>query len=193
MREYLEGLHGVNKELLGRAYRHYLMFGECWCKINNNMETRNVKLTLEQAKEFYKKGGELKTIALTAYTEKELNPLPKSWAEFCLRNDVKEEEAFIATTGIVTPWGERSLRSAKTDKNLLPSKKSAEAHLAMMQLEQLRDCYRQGWEPDWDDSNKKWCIIAQGSSINRVAEFLDTVHFLSFQSKEVANEFLRLC
>ena len=41
-------------------------------------EERNVTFTLDKAKEWYKKGGELKEIALQAFTEKELNPLPKS-------------------------------------------------------------------------------------------------------------------
>lgn len=35
-------------------------------------KTRNVTLTLEQAKEWYKKGGDLKEVALQAFTEKEL-------------------------------------------------------------------------------------------------------------------------
>ena len=37
----------------------------------------------DKAKEWYKKGGELKEIALQAFTEKELYSLPKSWKEFC--------------------------------------------------------------------------------------------------------------
>lgn len=36
------------------------------------MESRNVTLTLEQAKEWYEKGGDLREVALKAYTEKEL-------------------------------------------------------------------------------------------------------------------------
>ena len=37
-----------------------------------DMESRIVKLTLEKAKEFYKKGGEFKELALSAFTEDEL-------------------------------------------------------------------------------------------------------------------------
>ena len=40
-----------------------------------------------------------------------------------------------------------SKRYSGTDKNVLPSKKAAEQHLALMQLHQLRDCYRNGWKP----------------------------------------------
>lgn len=36
------------------------------------METRNVNVTLEKAKEWYKKGGDLKEVALQAFTEEEL-------------------------------------------------------------------------------------------------------------------------
>ena len=40
-------------------------------------------------------------------------------------------------------------RDKDSDKNILPSKQAAEAHLALMQLHQLRDCYRQGWTPSF--------------------------------------------
>lgn len=36
------------------------------------MKTRNVNVTLEKAKEWYKKGGDLKEVALQAFTEEEL-------------------------------------------------------------------------------------------------------------------------
>lgn len=36
------------------------------------MKTRNIELTLEKAKEWYKKGGDLKEVALQAYNEEEL-------------------------------------------------------------------------------------------------------------------------
>lgn len=36
------------------------------------METRNVNVTLEKAREWYKKGGDLKEVALQAFTEEEL-------------------------------------------------------------------------------------------------------------------------
>lgn len=36
------------------------------------METRNVNVTLEKAKEWYKKGGDLKEVALQAFTEEEM-------------------------------------------------------------------------------------------------------------------------
>lgn len=45
----------------------------------NNMETkRNIQIDLTTAKEWYKQGGNLKEIALQAFSEKELKSLPAS-------------------------------------------------------------------------------------------------------------------
>ena len=56
------------------------------------MEARVITLTLEKAKEFYKKGGEFRDLALSAYTEeKKKNSLPKTWEEFCNRFKIHKE------------------------------------------------------------------------------------------------------
>ena len=71
--------------------------------------------------------------------------LPKTWEEFCKQNNINKEEAFICTSGwIETIKKVDTQRIVDYDKNVLPSKQAAEQHLALMQLHQLRDCYRQG-------------------------------------------------
>ncbi len=109
---------------------------------------RNITLTLDKAKEWYKKGGELKEIALQAFSEKELNPLPRSWEEFCDQySNINDTEYFIDTYSNIERLNDvvhNHCRLMNTDKNICPSKESAEAHLAMIQLEQLRNCWRQG-------------------------------------------------
>lgn len=123
-------------------------------------EERNITLTLDKAKEWYNKGGELKEVALQAFTEKELNQLPRSWEEFCKRYSKTEKEAYIGVmSDIYSFTGNKRDRDNYSDKNVCPSQKSAEAHLAMIQLEQLRDCWWNGWKPDWNNSEKyiiKW-------------------------------------
>lgn len=59
------------------------------------METRNVKLSLEKAKEFYAKGGEFRDLALSAFTEEELTKkaLPKTWEEY-MNNWAEKKEGF---------------------------------------------------------------------------------------------------
>lgn len=185
--EFLECLHRNKKEALNKVFER-----QFWYKEENKMETRNVKLTLEQAKEFYKKGGDLRTIALTAYTEEELTALPRSWKEFCLSHKKKDGEAFIEPySGIEVLEGDGD-RCDETDRNVLPSEEAGKAHLALMQLHQLRDCYRQGWVPDWDDLNQdKYCIVAIGERQCKTIKCTRAKHFLSFQSQELAGKFLQ--
>lgn len=93
---------------------------------------------------------------------KDIKPkLPKTWEEFC-----------------------------KTYKStyVLPSKYAAKQHLALMQLHQLRDCYRQGWIPDWDD--EKFIITVNYKEFYSVGKCIKTKEFLAFQSREIAEEFL---
>ena len=160
-----------------------------------DMESRTVKLTLEKAKEFYKKGGEFRDLALLAFTEEELTKveLPKTWEEFC--NQFKIHGEYCINTDSSIKEENDDYRDPLYDRSVLPSKKAAEAHLALMQLHQLRDCYRQGWTPDWSDSNKdKYCIIYNGaySGTNsyRIDIYIDVRTFLSFQSEEIAQLFL---
>lgn len=154
------------------------------------MESRNITLTLDKAKEWYKQGGELKEVALQAYKEEELTKieLPKTWEEFCENYPKGEQERTINTYSVSVSSGS-GYRNALTDKNSLPSKEEAEAHLALMQLHQLRDCYRQGWVPDWEDSNKKY-VIGRWKEDIEVFWFTDINSFLSFQTRELAKEFL---
>ena len=75
--------------------------------------------------------------------------------------------------------------------NILPSKDAAEAHLALMQLHQLRDYYRQGWVPDWNSINEnKYSIISDEMKVYIIQNVLLAPCFLAFQSKEIAEEFL---
>ena len=155
------------------------------------MESRNITLTLDKAKEWYKQGGELKEVALQAFSENELTKIehPKTWEEFCENYPKEEQERTINTYSVSVSSGS-GYRNALTDKNSLPSKEAAEAHLALMQLHQLRDCYRQGWVPDWEDSNRKYGIGHYGASFD-IDWYDDTNCFLAFQTKELAEEFLK--
>lgn len=80
---------------------------------------------------------------------------------------------------------------ADIDRNLLPSKEAVEQHLALMQLHQLRDCYRQGWIPDFSNSYiYKYCIHKIGKDGIKIFEHSTYNCFLSFQTEELAKEFL---
>lgn len=154
------------------------------------MEPKTIKLTLEKAKEFYKKGGELKDLALLAFTEEELTKveLPKTWEEFCRQFKIHGEYYIYIDSSIKE--NSDDYRNSIFDRNMLPSKKAAEAHLALMQLHQLRDCYRQGWTPNWLDGENKYCIVYNSVYNYPIIINKYTRAFLSFQSREVAQLFL---
>ena len=154
------------------------------------MEERNVKISLEKAREWYNQGGELKELALSAFSEEEITRsiLPQTWKEFCEMYPIKDDEWYINGNSNIArmPQGKRY---ALHCCNILPSQQSAKAHLAYMQLHQLRDCYRQGWMPDWKDDIIKYCIVLES---NRCVIYknITTCNFLSFQSMELAEKFL---
>ena len=118
--------------------------------------------------------------------------LPKTWKEFCELNPTINTEYFFDNNCDLTPVGE-GMRHEENDRNILPSKQAAEAHLAFMQLHQLRDCYRQGWKPDWSDNcykyGVKWNIFPKKKELIVTWRNYDPL-FLSFQTEEIAREFL---
>ena len=116
--------------------------------------------------------------------------LPKTWEEFCEQNKVKKSEYFINNSSYIADvWTDGSNERHKNyGRNILPNKKAAEQHLALMQLHQLRDCYRQGWIPDEDD--EKFIITVNYREFYSVGKCINTKEFLAFQSREIAEEFL---
>ena len=158
---------------------------------NKNMETRNIKIDLKTAKEWFNgKDETLKKLALQAYKEEELNgDLPNSWEEFCKTHEVVETEYCIDNFSDIVSNDPIHSRRERSHRNLLPSYKSAEGHLALMQLEQLRDCYRNGWEPDWEDSHiEKYTILNGGNKIIQERAW-HWSRFLSFPTKELCDKF----
>ena len=156
------------------------------------MEERTIKISLERAREWYNRGGEYKELALSAFSEEEIKAsiLPKTWEEFCEMHPVEEDgEEYYIDVDSNTSYVYKGVRNPEFYKNVLPSKEAAEAHLAYMQLHQLRDCYRQGWVPDWS-SSKQWCIMFDTDTFI-VQTGIYYNRFLSFQSKEIAEKFLK--
>lgn len=121
---------------------------------------------------------------------KKKDKLPTSWEEFCKNYLRQPGECFIDSYSNIRTFIQEGNRSISVDKNSLPSKEAAEAHLALMQLHRLRDIYRQGWIPDYKEVltvkhairfiNNALCIIQTNTQSN----------FLTFQSQEIAEQFL---
>ena len=114
--------------------------------------------------------------------------LPKTWEEFCKNYPCKKDECYITTDCELYSIVGGIERNINHDRNLLPSKQAVEQHLAYMQLHQLRDCYRQEWEPT--DDKVSFGIIRRINGQLDIDRFMFSSIFLTFQSKEIAEEFL---
>ena len=75
------------------------------------------------------------------------------------------------------------------DALIWKTKKQAKASIALAQLSQLRDVYRQGWVPDWNDGADKYCIEFVNDELS-ISLFFQSNCFLSFQDVETARLFL---
>ena len=113
---------------------------------------------------------------------------PKTWEEFCKQNMIKKSEYYLNPSSCILKLRDDK-RDIFADRNVLPTRQAAEAHLALMQLHQLRDCYREGWEPNWNNDCNKYIIV---KNRDKYVVFGGnwTNQFLSFQDRERAEEFL---
>lgn len=116
--------------------------------------------------------------------------LPKTWEEFCEQNKIKKNEYYIDWLSEITETDEESTRDFNYDRNVLPNKQAAEAHLAYMMLHQLRDVWREGWVPDWNDMEQNKYAIVNNSGDYTVVTYQYIVTFLAFQDEKRAYEFL---
>lgn len=108
--------------------------------------------------------------------------LPKTWEEFCELNPINNSEYYIMGYTSVFPRN----RDSFVDKTLLSTEKDVEAHLALIQLHRLRDVYRQGWIKYSDGHCYNIVSGYNGLYISDCSK----QRFLSFQSVEIAQEFL---
>ena len=117
--------------------------------------------------------------------------LPETWEEFLSLYPINEGECYIDHSGHINTFKSRigNARNPLYDLSVLPSQEAAESHLALMQLHQLRDCYRQGWVPDWKINSDKYCIQCTNNKYS-IFNYANYRCFLSFQSQEIAEKFL---
>ena len=155
-------------------------------------EKKNITITLQEAKEWYKgTNPTLKELALKAFSKEELEKqrLPKTWEEFCMKNQVKEGECHIDRMSNINSYSFVSTRIPSKDKNVCISVQEAKAFLALMQLRQLRKAYVKAWEPDWTDPSDKYCINFMNYK-PKIVVWGTISHVLSFPTRELAEQFL---
>ena len=124
--------------------------------------------------------------------------LPKTWQEYCDRTMIDENEVvifdgYLDRPTVIQKGFIREPRDSFKHKMLLPSEEVARQFVALMQLYRLRDCYRQGWVPDWEDNSCKYTIVQKVTikgTQHIVACYRMTPCFLSFPRYKLAEEFL---
>ena len=147
---------------------------------------KKAELTLETAKAMYKEGGVAKQFALDNYTEEELTKkeLPKSWEELAGRDgyyvDTNSEACYINICD-------------RDERNVFPTKKEAEACLALSQLCMLRDAYNGEPLEDWCDISNfrqtKYVITNHKGNLNQeCCRYFNGI--MSFKTPELRDEFM---
>jgi len=144
---------------------------------------KNLEVSRETAKRWYNENNEeLKKIAISLFPELIKETIPKKW------EDLKEIKGWYVQSNCKISHGGVYIIS-ELNKNTFATKEQAEASLALSQLSQLREVYRNDWEPNWAKIDKKYTL----GFFNDKIEIIDTMHcnyYLSFQTKDIAKEFL---
>lgn len=143
---------------------------------------RNLELSQETAKRWYEgTDEELKQLALKTYPELGKKELPENWKELDEINGYYVSNN-SETTKVCASTHDRN-------KNIFSTKEQAEALMALSQLSQLREVYRNGWVPDWKYKEIKFCIEFYEENISR-EDWVFRSHFLSFQDAKTRDLFL---
>lgn len=120
--------------------------------------------------------------------ENKRKELPRTWEEFCDNYPIKKGEFFVNAECEIYEYFERQ-RDPIVNANALPNKEYAEAMIALCQLIQLRDCYNEGWQPDWADRNQcKYCIIIYKNRIDFCYGY-DNSRILAFRTPIIREMF----
>lgn len=108
--------------------------------------------------------------------------IPKSW------KDLKELSGYYVTANKVNSGKDFLIKNS--NKNIFATEEQAKASIALAQLSQLREVYRNGWVPDWRDNKEKYVIYMQSEDI-RTSSYASMEHFLSFQDAKTRDLFLK--
>jgi hypothetical protein len=145
------------------------------------METRNIKLDIATAERWLQGDNqELKDLAIQTFPELSKKKLPKTWEEL-------EKVCGWFDTGDSVVVKSDVCKTKPTNKNIFATKEQAEASIALAQLSQLREVYRNGWKPE---KGVDIHVIAFYENKIATTVYLYGDIFLSVQSIEVRDEFL---
>lgn len=135
------------------------------------MEERNVKVSLEKAREWYKSDGTLKEIALQAFTKDELEELPK-WEEIFTLVLKSTPSCMVVPTKELRKWA------------------------VIHKLAIIAEYLNEDWKPDWTDNNKAKYYIFKNFQLKEIqiaAVTYSCGHWhIYFKTKELAEKAIKI-
>ena len=151
------------------------------------METRNVKVTLETAQRWYGQGGEFKEMALSAFTEAELNPVSNEWESKFVGKEITGY--YVGSMSIIH---DLKCICAEPEKATFKTEKQAKSALAYAQLTQLMALpeYNGDWVADWSAGNIKKYVIISLSGALEIDSSYELYCPIYFKSDKIRDKFL---
>jgi hypothetical protein len=107
--------------------------------------------------------------------------LPQSW------EDIDRISGYYTTGASNIMSIDSKLRNSE-DKCIWPTKELAQASLALSQLCQLRDAWREGWIPDWTSAHSKYVIHVMENRLIKESYYVYN-SILSFQTEKLRDDF----
>lgn len=143
------------------------------------MKTKEFKIEVPQGYEIDKEKSTFEKVVF----KKIEREFPKSW------EDLKNIGGYYVSSQSDIKYCYENCQDS-INKNVFPTKREAEACLALSQLCQLRDVYNGDWKPDWEDDEEPKYAIKISNNKTAVCVLTATSSVLSFKSFNLRNEFL---
>lgn len=112
--------------------------------------------------------------------ERPVENLPKTWDEFVMEKGFNPEK--FTFNGLYMELSDSMLAGGDDIGRY------CDQLIAQVKLHALRDCYRQGWEPEYNE--KSYSIMMLKNGTYKVVDFVSTSKFLSFRDRQTAILFL---
>jgi hypothetical protein len=147
-------------------------------KIENQRNMKTLKIEIPNGFEIDKENSTFEQIVFKEIKKQ----LPKTW------EDLKEISGYYSNmhSSIIDVEYHEAING---NQNIFATEEQAKASIALAQLSQLRDVYRNGWVPDWSDNKNKFCIIVVENEFLTDC-FKRTNKFFSFQDYQTRDLFL---
>ncbi len=144
---------------------------------HNHMKTLNIEIP-----EGYEIDQEKSTFEKIVFKEIK-KALPKTWYE------LRKIDGYYGSSATLSINKAEGYVTAPQNRSIFVTKEQVEAAIALAQLSQLRDAYRQGWIPDYTNGLEKQVIVFDTDK-PKIALTWNIGCFLSFPNREIAEEFL---